>query len=512
MPLSNHHDAADDSAQLEALGYSSNFDRSMSLWENFSLGFTYLSPVVGVYTVFQFALTAGGPPVFWTYLLVGLGQLLVCLVFGEVVSQFPISGGLYPWARRLVGKRWAWMAGWIYIWALCTTIAAVATGGAPYVAQLLGLEVSHSIEVWIAVAMIVFTTLLNVSGTRLLARVAMFGFICELIGAVVVGGYLLIFARHLDFSALFQTHGVNVDGSYLKAFVASSVAAMFAYYGFEACGDVAEETPNPGKAIPKAMRMTIYIGGGSAMFVLLALILAVPNLADVLAGKDTDPVATVLRTAVGEVGFRVVIAVVLVSFFSCLLSLQAAASRLLFAYARDKMIFGSARLSKLSPHTQVPVGALLVAGFFPAGVAILGLFLENAVQTIIIFGSVGIYLGFQMIVLGALIARARGWVPSGKFRLGLWAWPVNLAAFAYGVAAIVNMVWPRTPNAPWYSNYAMLVSAAVVVGVGLFYMVLRRPYERGDAPAGDAHLLQKRQRVATHEASTFPEVSATRNS
>lgn len=231
MPLSNHHDAADDSAQLEALGYSSNFDRSMSLWENFSLGFTYLSPVVGVYTVFQFALTAGGPPVFWTYLLVGLGQLLVCLVFGEVVSQFPISGGLYPWARRLVGKRWAWMAGWIYIWALCTTIAAVATGGAPYVAQLLGLEVSHSIEVWIAVAMIVFTTLLNVSGTRLLARVAMFGFICELIGAVVVGGYLLIFARHLDFSALFQTHGVNVDGSYLKAFVASSVAAMFAYYG-----------------------------------------------------------------------------------------------------------------------------------------------------------------------------------------------------------------------------------------------------------------------------------------
>src|SRR5205814_1508758 len=113
-------------------------------------------------------------------------------------------------------------------------------------------------------------------------------------------------------------------------------AAMFAYYGFEACGDVAEETPNPSKAIPKAMRMTIYIGGGAAMFVLLALILAVPNMADVISGKDTDPVATVLRGAVGEIGFRVVIAVVLVSFFSCLLSLQAAASRLLFAYARDK--------------------------------------------------------------------------------------------------------------------------------------------------------------------------------
>jgi len=104
-----------DSAQLEALGYDSNFDRSMSLWSNFALGFTYLSPVVGVYTVFAFAIATGGPPMFWSYLFVGLGQLLVALVFGEIVSQFPIAGGLYPWARRLVGKRRAWMAGWVYL-------------------------------------------------------------------------------------------------------------------------------------------------------------------------------------------------------------------------------------------------------------------------------------------------------------------------------------------------------------------------------------------------------------
>ena len=35
-----------DAEQLKALGYSSNFERSMSLWENFSLGFTYVFPVL----------------------------------------------------------------------------------------------------------------------------------------------------------------------------------------------------------------------------------------------------------------------------------------------------------------------------------------------------------------------------------------------------------------------------------------------------------------------------------
>jgi amino acid transporter len=479
--------AADrDSAQLEALGYDSKFDRSMSLWANFSLGFTYLSPVVGVYTVFAFAIATGGPPMFWNYFFVALGQLLVAMVFGEIVSQFPIAGGLYPWARRLVGKRWAWMAGWIYLWALCTTIAAVAVGGAPYVAQLLGIKAGQGGEVAIAVAMIVGTTALNVSGTKLLARVAMFGFICELLGAIVVGGYLLIVARHQSFAILFHSFGLG-NGHYFPAFVASSVAAMWCYYGFEACGDLAEETPDASRAIPKAMRMTIYMGAFAAMLVCLALVLGIPDVNAVLSGKDTDPVVTVLRTAMGEVGLRAVIAVVMVSFFSCLISLEAATSRLLFSYGRDRMIAGGERLSALSERTRVPLNALLVAGIMPAFIAIAGLFLKQMVETIVVSGSAGIYVAFQMIVLGALIARARGWKPSGAFRLGIWAWPVNLGAFTYGVLAIINMVWPRSPQDPWYRNYGMIVVWLVVFAIGLLYAGMFRPYDHGDAPSGDAH-------------------------
>jgi len=474
-----------DSAQLEALGYDSKFDRSMSLWSNFALGFTYLSPVVGVYTLFAVALAAGGPPMFWTYLFVGIGQLFVAMVFGEIVSQFPIAGGLYPWARRLVGKRWAWMAGWVYLWALCSTIAGVAVGGAPYVAQLFGLSVGKAGEVAIAIAMIVGTTALNVSGTKLLARVAMFGFICELLGAIVVGGYLLIVARHQSFGVLFQSFGLG-NGHYLPAFLASSVAAMWCYYGFEACGDVAEETPDAGRAIPKAMRMTIYIGGFAAMLVCLAFVLAVPDLNAVFSGKDTDPVVTVLNAAMGPIGLRAVIAVVMVSFFSCLISLEAATSRLLFSFGRDQMIFGSSQLSTLSQRTRVPVNALLFAGIVPAFIAVAGLFLKRMIETIVVSSAAGIYIAFQMIVLAALIARAKGWQPRGAFRLGIWAWPVNLAGLTYGVLAIINMTWPRTPQDPWYSNYGMIVVWVVVFVIGVVYAGLFRPYDHGDAPAGDA--------------------------
>src|SRR5690348_18447953 len=135
----------------------------MSVWVNFSLGFTYLSPVVGVYTLFFMSFSTGGPPVVWSYLLIGVAQLLVCLIFGEVVSQFPISGGLYPWSRRLVGKRWAWMAGWIYAWALCATVSAVAAGATPFVAALLGLQLSAGVQLVISLLLIALVTALHLS-------------------------------------------------------------------------------------------------------------------------------------------------------------------------------------------------------------------------------------------------------------------------------------------------------------------------------------------------------------
>jgi amino acid transporter len=478
-----------DAEQLRALGYVSHFDRTMSKWENFSLGFTYLSPVVGVYTIFASAFIAGGPPMWWTYILVGLGQFMVCLVFGEIVSQFPISGGLYPWARRLMGKRWAWMAGWVYAWALCCTMAGAATGVAPFLAQLGNVPSTPVATTVIALILIAITTLLNLSGTRLLARVAMFGFVCELVGAIVVGGYLLLFARHQPLAVLVNPSFVHT-GHYWPAFLASSLAAMFCYYGFEACGDVAEETPDASRMIPKAMRLTIYIGGAAATWICLAFVLSIPDIGAVMSGKDSDPIVTLLRSAMGETGFRAVIVVVLVSFISCLLSLQAAASRLVFAYARDQMIFGSKYLSRMSPGHHVPATALVVMGAIPALIALSALWLQDAIATIISFAALGIYVSFQMIVLAALIARARGWRPGGPYTLGEWGWMVNVAALIYGVGAIINILWPRNPSEPWYVNYGMLVTTLGIVVLGGAYMIIAKPYERGTAPAGDAHLLK----------------------
>lgn len=63
---------------------------------------------------------------------------------------------------------------------------------------------------------------------------------------------------------------------------------------------------------------------------------------------------------------------------------------------------------------------------------------------------------------------------------------VNVAALVYGVAAGLNLAWPRTPDVPWYDNWIVVLSTAVVLAGGLLYMAVARPWEKSTAAAGDA--------------------------
>ena len=487
-PGSHHHHEHDaDAAALASLGYKSEFRREMSPWANFALGFTYLSPVVGIYTLFAVGLITGGPAMIWWLVIVGLGQLLVALVFGEIVSQFPVAGGVYPWARRLWGRKWAWMTGWIYLVALLTTIAGVVYGSGPFLAQLLGFTPGTSSTITCALILLALALAINLMGTKWLATAAIIGFTAELLGAIAVGTWLLLTERHHNLSVIFDTEGVvGHSGGYLSAFLAAALIGIYQYYGFEACGDVAEEVPDPTRQIPKAMRMTIYVGGAAAIFVCLSLLLAVQNYAAVIDGTDADPVTTILHNAFGENGTKVVLVVVMMSFLSCALSLMAAASRLMYSYARDDMIMGSSLFRHFLPNRHVPPYAMLVAAMVPAVIVLGSVVSTKALTSIISFATLGIYLGFHMVTFAALRARAKGWRPSGSFTLGRWGMLVNVAAFAYGVFAMVIMAWPRTPDLPWYDNWLVALSAAIGAGVGAVYMIAARPYERSDAISGDA--------------------------
>jgi amino acid transporter len=324
-----------------------------------------------------------------------------------------------------------------------------------------------------AIALILVAGLINLSGVRRLAFVSKIGMAAELGGSILIGLGLLLVGRHHDPSIVIQTQGVGVEGGYLNAFLAASLFAVWIFYGFEACGDVAEEVVNPGRTVPRAMIMTLLVGGAAALFITFALILAVPDLAGVLSGQVPDPVGAALESAFGSLGAKVSLLVVAVAFLSCTLSIQAAASRLIFSYARDRMIFGSRWLSHVSERSHMPVGAVVVAALVPAALTLLP---TATVARIITFAVIGIYVSFQLVVLASLIARSRGWRPAGSFRMGSVGMVVNLLGLAYGVTAIIVLIVHTPPAGEGFLDRWLVGLLALLVAViGLAYMVIVRP-------------------------------------
>ncbi|HHX48379.1 MAG TPA: amino acid permease [Brevibacterium sp.] len=486
-----------DSDHLAVLGYGDSFERSMSPWANFALGFTYLSPLVGVYSLLAVALSTGGPPSIWWIVIVACGQLLVALVFGEVVSQFPIAGGIYPWARRLWSKRYAWMAAWVYICALIVTITSVAEFGAGFLASLFGLELSRNTTLVLALTLLVLALAINFSGTKWLARIARIGLFAELIGVIGLGLFLLIFERKHSFSIFFDTMGTAGDGSYLPVFLGAAVAGLFLFYGFEACGDVAEEVSNPARGVPKAMLMTIFVGAVSALFSFGGYVLAAPNLEEIVAGEVADPIPAILVGSLGDVGAKIFLVVAVLAFISCVLSLQAAASRLIFSFARDGMMPGHKWLSKVTDGTKIPHNALIVACTAPALICVLIWFNDGILVAVTSFAILGIYLAFQMVVLGALRQRVKGWKPAGPWSLGGWGIVVNIAALAYGIFAMILLSLPGDSGS-FFADWIVLVGLVVVLVAGFIYLFTARPDRKSDAPEGDA--IAVAEAIRTHRA------------
>src|SRR5487761_2547907 len=175
--------------RLSALGYRQELSRVLSLFDNFSVAFAYLSPMVGIYSLYTLGVGMGGPRYIWTMpVVVGL-MMLVALVFGELASEYPLSGALYQYGKYTVGARYGWFIGWIYGFALLATVASVDSGAVGYVADLSNiwfkthLDPSNHVTIFAITGVIILLSgFLNSIGAKLLGQVARFGVYVETIG------------------------------------------------------------------------------------------------------------------------------------------------------------------------------------------------------------------------------------------------------------------------------------------------------------------------------------------
>jgi len=480
-----------DNNDLARFGYRQELKRSLGSFSSFAAGFSYISILTGLFQMFHLGYGVAGPAFFWTWPCVLAGQFLVALCFAELASRFPLSGGVYQWAKFTGSPFIGWMTGWIYLACLIITIAAVAMAlqvSLPQISSSFQIVGSFGDAKSIALnaillgsILIIISTLINVRGIKLLAIINNIGVFAELVGIVFL--IILLFSYKVRSPADAIVHPKYI-GSGFKSFpdltvllAATALTASYVLYGFDTAGTLAEETHDPRRKAPPAILQALLAAGIGGLLVLLFALMAVPDLNMPNLGNISGGLPMLVKTVLGETTGRLFLCVVIFSIIVCTLAVHSGTVRLMFAMGRDGCLPFSESLSEVSSKTQTPVLATLVCGFGAILILAMNFQFPKVFELVTSIAMLWANLAYWIVVAVQLKNRftsaRHGADADAKFSLGKWGLPVNILAFIWSSFMVINVSWPRTATygSEWYHQYSAWIYTAglIFIGVLIYY-------------------------------------------
>jgi urea carboxylase system permease len=499
-----------DSSELAGFGYKQELDRSLGNFSSFAAGFSYISILTGVIQLFAFGFLFAGPAVWWTWLIVLAGQMSVALCFAEMAGQFPLAGSVYNWSKRVAGDFSSWMTGWIYVVGSIVTVAAVAVAWQvvlPQVStkfQILGSTADAGTYVTkggaqnallLGAILVIFGTLVNMAGVKIMARINNFGVMAELIGASLLV-ILLIFHFARGPGIVFHTLGLGAGHSwgYFGAFIIGGIMSAYVMYGFDTAGTLAEETNDPRRAAPPAIIRALIAASIIGGLLILFALMTVKNIHDPNIGLLGLPF--IIKQALGNTLGNIFLVDSAIAITVCTLAVMAACIRLLFAMARDGRLPFGTQIARVSGRRRVPIVPALVVGILALCILAINISNQSAFVALTSVAIVMFYIAYLGVTVGMLVRRFRGTWPRAEhgpyFSLGRWGMAVNLFAVTYGTLVAINIAWPRaavydslagTKDASgniipshWYWQYIAILFIGIVwlIGATYYFTVYRR--------------------------------------
>jgi urea carboxylase system permease len=488
---------ATDGDEVADFGYNQSLDRSIGKFASFAAGISYISILTGCFQLFYFGFASGGPAYWWTWPMVFVGQLMVALCFAELAARYPVAGSIYNWSKRLGSATVSWLAGWMMLTASIVTIAAVALAYQLTLPQIDSFfqfvgdgtgEHDFAINaVILGSVLIVFTTIINGFGVKLMSRINSTGVFIELIAAV-----LLIVALAANITrgpdVVFETNGTGAAHSsgYIGAFLVAALASAYVMYGFDTASSLGEETREPRKTAPVAILRAViasFIIGG------LILLFAIMSVTDINSPEiGVGGLQFVILDVLGNTIGKIFLVCVVIAVTVCCLAVHTATIRMMFAMARDNNLPAGAHLARIHPVTKTPIIPAVLIGVLAIVILVVNIDQPQIFTVITSIGIIMIYIAYLLVTVPMLRARLRGdWSSDGRgyFSLGRWGLPVNVLAVLWGAGMAINLAWPRKEvyNAVepfhWYLQWGAILFISIVFFGGLAYYLLVQRHKTG---------------------------------
>ncbi len=418
---------------------------------------------LGVAAFFALGLT----PV--AFIVAGLIFGCTALTYAEGTTAMPEAGGSAMFARRGFNELFSFIAGWAQVLNFVVTIAISAFAVPNYLAVFLPILKTWPANAMFGIGVVGFLATVNVIGVRESSGVNIGLAVMDLLTQVflvVLGLFLL-----LNIDTLIDNVHWGVAPTWDKLVIGIAIS-MIAYTGIETVSNLAEETRNPAKNVPRSM-FGVF-GVVLLMYALLPLVaLSAMPVEEVAPGQyETeladeyirDPVLGIVEQFPGE-ALQAVLSVWVGILASTILLIAANAgmlglSRLVYSMGRHRQL--PPVFSQIDVKRRTPANAIVIFAIVAAVLIIPGKL--EVLANVYAFGAM---LSFALAHLSIIAMRVREPGMTRPFRI-----PFNLrvAGRQIPVTAVIGAVgtlftWVvvvATQEAAWAVGFPWLVAGLVV--------------------------------------------------
>ncbi len=399
----------------------------------------------GIYVLIGEAAGFAGDSVWIAFVLGSIVALFAGLSYAELSSIFPKAAAEYTFVKNTFKNNFfAFIIGWLTVITAMITAATVSLGFGGYFAQFVNLPITISAILLIGILSVVnFIGIKESSWTNTVFTI------------IEASGLIIIIIIGFTISEPDPVNYFESPTGFTGVIIAF-VLSFFAFIGFEAMANVAEEVRNPKKVIPRAIILSVIISGIIYVLVSLAVVRVI-NWEDL--SLSAAPLADVAKRGLGAQGHIIFSGIALFAITNTVLITLVAGSRIIYGVARDKSFPDI--LARIHSKTKTPWVAIIVIMLIAIGFSFIGDIVIAANITVF-----AVVITFAAVNLSVIVLRYTQPDIERKFRV-----PINIGKFPilpmFGLAISVYMAFQ-------FEMEIMLIGLAIISAGALFYAIFNR--------------------------------------
>lgn len=339
-----------------------------------------------------------GPAVVISFILAAITSGLCALTYAELATMFPVAGSTYSYSYVAFGEIIAWVIGWDLMLEYLVSSAAVASGwsgtfvgllnstGITLPAAITRSPMSGGIIDLPAVAIVLFITWIlfmgikesaNLNNMLVLIKVGV------ILLFIVLGIFHINVANYKPF-APFGWSGVLAGASII----------FFAYIGFDALSNAAEETINPKKDVPKGLAICLVV----VIILYVSVSIVITGMVPFKEISENNAVPGALLRFGINWGAALVGTGAVIGMISTLLVMLYGQVRIFMVMSRDGLL--PKVFSKVHPIHKTPTRCTIITGITSA---VLSGFLP--LEAIMKLCNIGTLFAFILVSIGVIVLR-----------------------------------------------------------------------------------------------------------